>query len=196
MERGALPETEPSTFSAEERRTLLGLAKDSVHYGVAYRRPVAVRLELLPERLQRPAATFVTLNRLGRLRGCIGRLEAGRPLAEDVAHNAFAAAFLDRRFMPVGYHELDELTYHISVLSHPQPMSFESEADLIGQLRPGVDGLILEEGGRRGTFLPAVWATMSDPKVFLAHLKVKAGLPADFWSADVRIWRYTAESVE
>ncbi len=146
----------------------------------------------IPE-LQEERATFVTLTIGGALRGCIGMLQACRPLAEDVAENARAAAFEDPRFAPLSREEFERLEIHISVLSPPVEMAFSSEAELLEQMRPGVDGLILQEGGRRGTFLPSVWEELPDRKMFLMHLKMKAGLPGSYWSDTLRVFRYTAE---
>ena len=139
-------------------------------------------------------ATFVTLNKFGELRGCIGHLEAIQPLIADVAENAFNAAFRDPRFQPVTASEFGDLEVHISVLSPPEPMVFTSEADLLRQIRPGIDGLILEDGAYRGTFLPSVWEQLPDPAQFLAHLKMKAGLPPNYWSDTLKVSRYTTES--
>jgi len=123
-------------------------------------------------------------------------LEARRPLAEDVVQNAFAAAFGDPRFPPVTEPEVDKLDIHISVLSPLEEMHFASEADLLRQIRPGIDGLVLEDGPYRGTFLPAVWESLPDKRDFLRHLKIKAGLPPDYWSNTLRVWRYTTEMIE
>ncbi|HEX5362920.1 MAG TPA: AmmeMemoRadiSam system protein A [Gallionella sp.] len=141
--------------------------------------------------LQQPGATFVTLTQHGELRGCIGTLEAHRPLAEDVYHNARAAAFEDPRFMPLKREELGYTRVEVSLLSPPQPMTVQDEADALAQLRPGVDGLVFEYGRYRSTFLPQVWEQLPLPRQFMAHLKRKAGLPEDFWSDDVRLSRYT-----
>lgn len=146
-------------------------------------------------RLQRPAATFVTLRREGELRGCIGGLTARQALVLDVVENAAGAALHDPRFFPLRPPELVGLHIHISVLSPLVPLTFASESELLAQLRPGVDGLLLELGRRRGTFLPSVWETLPDPRDFLRELKRKAGLPHDYWCADVRISRYTTESI-
>jgi len=146
----------------------------------------------IPE-LQEERASFVTLTIDGNLRGCIGMLEACRPLVEDVAENACAAAFADPRFEPLSEREFRQIDIHISVLSPPEEMEFNSEADLLAQLRPGVDGLILQDGGRRGTFLPSVWEELPDADLFLMHLKMKAGLPTTHWSDTLRVFRYTAE---
>lgn len=140
-------------------------------------------------------ATFVTLEIGGQLRGCIGMLEAHRPLANDVAENAFSAAFRDPRFPPLSDVEFDDLEISISVLSPPEEMSFSSEKDLLDQIRPGIDGLILEEGFRKGTFLPSVWEQLSEKEAFLEHLKQKAGLPPGYWSDTLRVFRYTAEYI-
>ena len=178
----------------EERLLLHKVARASIEHGLETGRPLAVDVERYPPPLRERRATFVTLNEHGELRGCIGTLEAIRPLVEDVAHNAFAAAFSDPRFPPVSASELDDIEIHISVLSPATPMQFDSEEDLVHQLRPGVDGLVLEDGYHRGTFLPAVWESLPEPHAFLQHLKLKAGLPANYWSDTIRVSRYTTES--
>jgi AmmeMemoRadiSam system protein A len=146
--------------------------------------------------LKEERATFVTLTLDGNLRGCIGMLEACRPLAEDVAENAVSAAFRDPRFPPLSRDEFDDLKISISVLSPPQEMTFSSEADLLEKIRPGVDGLILQEGFRKGTFLPSVWEELPDKELFFEHLKLKAGLPAGYWSDTLCVSRYTAEYIQ
>ncbi len=143
--------------------------------------------------LREPGATFVTINKAGQLRGCIGSLAAHRPLLDDVKHNARAAAFLDPRFGPVSLREFDQIQVEVSLLAAAQPMSFTDEADAMGQLRPGVDGVILEHSGHRSTFLPQVWESLPTPVEFLSHLKQKAGLPATFWAPDMKLSRYTVD---
>ena len=140
--------------------------------------------------LAKPAATFVTLTQNGQLRGCIGSLEARRPLATDVAENAVAAAFSDPRFPPLRRGELEQTRIEVSLLDTPRPMNFDDEEDALNQLCPGVDGLILNCGHHRATFLPQVWESLPTPRVFLEHLKLKAGLPADFWSPSLTLSRY------
>ncbi len=183
-----------NNLSAEERGILLETARRSVRHGLEEGRPLAVDHSRYPESLQVKRATFVTLHIGDRLRGCIGTLEAVRPLVEDTACNAYAAAFSDPRFPPLNKSEFDSLQIEISVLSPPKPVAFSSEADLIRQIRSGVDGLILEERSYRGTFLPSVWESLPEPREFLQHLKQKAGLPANYWSDTVKIHRYTTES--
>lgn len=177
----------------EQARLLLDLARESIAHGLRTGRPLKVDPSAYPEPLRGNAATFVTLTRDGELRGCIGTLEAYQPLVVDVAEHAYAAAFRDPRFAALTEAEFPRLRLSISILSAPEPMSFEDEADLLRQLRPGVDGLILEEDGLRGTFLPSVWESLPTPVEFLRHLKRKAGLPYDYWSKTLRVSRYTAE---
>ena len=143
--------------------------------------------------LMQPGATFVTLRERGELRGCIGSLEARRPLGEDVAHNARAAAFSDPRFAPVEPRELEALEVEVSLLSPREPMLVASEAEALAQLRPGVDGIYFEYGRSGATFLPQVWESLPDRLVFLSELRRKAGLPARFWHPDVKLSRYTVE---
>lgn len=190
-------------MKTEHQNLLLKIARDAIfeclqagHRGgrgvfqsLEERKPDIGRI---PE-LQEKRAAFVTLTIAGNLRGCIGRLEACRPLAEDVAENACAAAFDDPRFEPLSQEEFPRTEIHISVLSPPEEMEFSSEADLLEQIRPGVDGLILQDGGRRGTFLPSVWEELPDAELFWMHLKMKAGLPTTYWSDTLRVFRYTAE---
>ena len=178
-----------------ERDALLEVARRSIAHGLAEGEPLPVRAADYPDALRLVRATFVTLDLHGRLRGCIGTLEARLPLVEDVALHAYAAAFEDPRFPPVEADEAGLLELHISVLSPPEPMAVKDEADLLRQLRPGVDGLILGAGLHRATFLPAVWEDLSDPREFVRHLKMKAGLDPDAWPHGMRAWRYTAELI-
>jgi AmmeMemoRadiSam system protein A len=139
---------------------------------------------------QQPAATFVTLTIDGQLRGCIGRLQASRPLAEDVAANAIAAAFDDPRFPPLRREEFAAVRFEVSLLSPAEDFPVRDEADACARLRPGIDGVILSHGCRHATFLPQVWESLPKPERFLAELKRKAGLSADFWSPDLLLLRY------
>ncbi len=140
--------------------------------------------------LSNPGAVFVTLTQQGRLRGCIGSLEAWRPLDADVRGNARAAAFRDPRFAPLTAEEFGRTRVEVSLLTPPSPLTFTDQEDAIRQLRPGVDGVIFEHRGQRGTFLPQVWENLPDRREFFAHLKQKAGLPTDFWAPDVKLFRY------
>jgi len=180
-------------LSTEDRSILRDLAYRSIKHGLENGKALDVNPAQYPAELQTKKATFVTLHRNKELRGCIGILKPVRPLAEDVAHNAWAAAFTDNRFMPLSANELDDLDIHISILGTPEDIDFVSENDLVQQIRPGIDGLILEEGYHKGTFLPSVWESLTDSREFLHHLKLKAGLPADHWSKHIKVKRYTVE---
>jgi uncharacterized protein len=136
-------------------------------------------------------ACFVTLTQYGELRGCIGSLQAHRSLLDDVKHNAVSAALRDPRFTPLSVEELDITTVEISLLSPSQAMQVRDEADALGQLRPGLDGIIFEYGKYSSTFLPQVWESLTQPRDFLAMLRRKAGLPDDFWAEGVKLSRYT-----
>ena len=166
--------------------TLLAIARRAIGTQLGEPSPSFDEAEWLNE----PGATFITLTRAGTLRGCIGSLEARRPLRDDVECNARAAAFSDPRFAPLSVKEYREIEVEVSLLSPMQPVEFENETHLLSLLRPGVDGVLLEYGWRRGTFLPQVWEQLPEPRMFLAHLKQKAGLSADFWAEDVRLSRY------
>jgi AmmeMemoRadiSam system protein A len=199
----ATPATLAARTSDEDRATLLRIATESIAHGLRHHQPLPVTSADFPPSLRADRATFVTLYAIAsagrQLRGCIGTLQACMPLVEDVAHNAFAAAFHDPRFPPVCSEELPAIDIQLSILSPPELMSFVDQNDLVGQIRPGVDGIIIEEkgvfGGRRGTLLPSVWENLSDPRRFIEHVKLKAGLPPDYWSASIKAYRYTAESV-
>ena len=172
---------------------LFDLARRAIAYGLERgHEPTVSPDPSVPELLRRPAATFVTLRKRGELRGCIGSVIAHRPLFEDVAGSAYRAAFEDPRFPKLDRAEMDQLEMSISVLSPPRPMTFADEADLLRQLRPRLDGVILADQGRRGLFLPAVWESLPQPVEFLRHLKMKAGLPPDWWSPTVAAERFTA----
>jgi uncharacterized protein len=184
------------TLKQVDRATLIEVARTSITHGLAHGRALAIDPAQFNGGLSEPRACFVTLRIGAELRGCIGRLEPDGPLVCGVSRNAYAAAFQDPRFDPVTEQESRQLHVHISVLSKPEPMTFVDEEDLLRQLRPGTDGLVLDAGRYRGTFLPAVWETLPEPEQFLSHLKVKAGLASDAWPADARVMRYTCESVE
>jgi AmmeMemoRadiSam system protein A len=173
---------------------VLRLARRSIEHGLVYREPLPVGGEELRRALAVPAATFTTLFLESRLRGCCGTLEAVRPLAADVAYSAFRAAFRDPRFAPVGRHELGSLRLEVSVLTPLESMPVSDEADLLGRLRPGIDGLVIDAGGRQATFLPRVWTTLPEPKQFLAALKAKCGLAENYWSDRLEFRRYRTTS--
>ncbi len=175
--------------------TLLHLAAASIEFGLRQGRPMPVEVSDYAPELGENGASFVTLKRSGKLRGCIGTSMAVQPLVRDVSDHAFAAAFRDHRFPPLSREELAGLSLSLSVLSAPSPLTFRDEKDLLGQLRPQIDGLIIEDGGHRALFLPTVWETLADAETFLGHLKVKAGLSAGHWSEHFKAWRFVAEEI-
>ena len=183
-------------LSLQERQQLLTVAKESIACGLKNGQPLPITPQHYSEPLQQTAATFVTLQLDGQLRGCIGTLEEHTSLVQDVAQHAFAAAFQDPRFAPLSEQEFDQIEIHLSILTAPEPLIVESEADLLAKLRPNIDGLVLEEGRHRATFLPAVWQQLSEPKAFLQHLKQKAGLPANYWSNALQFERYQVIMIE
>ena len=176
------------------RQALLVLARQSLAHGIARGRALEVELEVLDPVLADPGASFVSLHLEGQLRGCVGLLEAQRPLAVDVAENAFAAGLRDPRFPPLSALELEAVEVSISVLETSEPLTVSGLDVLLATLRPGEDGLIVELAGRRATFLPAVWEQLPEPEDFVAQLWRKAGLPARFWSPELRLSRYRAHS--
>lgn len=181
----------PSTDTDERvATTLLKVARNSLREAAGLGASQSENTEWLDCR----GACFVTLRSAGSLRGCIGSVRAYRPLVEDVAWNTRSAALQDPRFSPVVAEELEDIEIEVSVMSEPEQLDVRSESQLLEVLRPGVDGLILEYEGHRGTFLPAVWRELADPNEFVRRLKLKAGLSADFWSEEIRVWRYSTTS--
>lgn len=175
-------------MSVEERgKVLLPIARAAIAHAVNIPHAADESAPWLSEH----GACFVTLTQNGDLRGCIGTLEAHRPLLADVKSNAVAAAFSDPRFLPLTADEFKVTSVEVSLLSPVQAMEIEHEADAIAQLRAGVDGVVFQYRSFRSTFLPQVWEQLPRPRQFLAHLKRKAGLPEDFWAEGVRLSRYT-----
>ncbi|SEQ36555.1 uncharacterized protein, PH0010 family/AmmeMemoRadiSam system protein A [Amphritea atlantica] len=189
-----MPFTE--SYSQDEQRLLVQLARHAVVRGIAGLEPERPAGYLIPSELERPRACFVTLKIDGQLRGCIGNLEANGALADAVLRNSYLAAFRDQRFEPVSESERQQLEYEISVLTPMQPLPVSCEADLLATLRPGIDGLLFEAEGRRATFLPSVWEQLTQPEQFVRQLRLKAGLPADYWSDAVQCWIYQTIRIE
>ena len=172
---------------ADLGRVLLGIARSAIGGELGLNAPPpCAHAALAP-----PGATFVTLKQAGELRGCIGSLEPRRPLGVDVRENAIAAAFRDPRFPPLAAWEYETTAIEVSLLTPEVRVDARSEEELVATLRPGVDGVIVQHGANRATFLPQVWATIADPREFLRALKRKAGLPEQFWSSQLNVSRYT-----
>ena len=185
-----LPSTRTGPAMLERNRIVLQIARGAIEQAVAG--AACTPLADLPW-LHTNGCSFVTLRRYGDLRGCIGSLEPFRPLGEDIAENAVAAALHDRRFSPVEAYELKTIEVEVSLLTPSEPLACEDEYDAMRKLRPGIDGVVIEYGQRRATFLPQVWENLPDVPIFLRELKRKAGLPADFWHPDLRLRRYGVE---
>jgi AmmeMemoRadiSam system protein A len=164
---------------------LLGLARSAIVARGAVAAP-----DDAPDWLGEPGATFVTLTRQGRLRGCIGSVQARRRLSDDVVHNACAAAFHDPRFPPVAAAEVPGVRIEVSLLSDSEPLPSRTREELLYAVRPHVDGVILGWRGHRGTFLPQVWEQLPEPEDFIEHLLHKAGLPVSFWAPDLTARRF------
>jgi AmmeMemoRadiSam system protein B/AmmeMemoRadiSam system protein A len=176
-----------SPFPLDAGATLLALARGAIARQLGKPAPDTAR----PSWLAQPGASFITLKKDKQLRGCIGSLQAHRPLGQDVETNAAAAAFRDPRFKPLTADEYESVSVEVSLLSPMTPFPVESEADALAKLRPGVDGLVFQYGHHTSTFLPQVWDEIPEPRSFLIYLKRKAGLPPDFWDKDVKLFRYT-----
>jgi AmmeMemoRadiSam system protein A len=179
--------------SPEAEGLLFELAAAAIRRGLDGERFVTPDVESLPAELREPAAVFVTLEVRGQLNGCIGSMEADDPLGVAVARRAYDSAFHDPRLPRLTWRDYGDLSIEISILSPMQPLDVASEEELLSALRPGVDGLLIESGWNRGTFLPAVWDDVLDAPTFLAHLYAKAGLPG--WVPGLCVWRYQTEKL-
>lgn len=174
----------------ENQEDLLRIAAHSVLSGFKRGRPLYVRESRYDEELSKKGAVFVSLYYNGALRGSVGSSEPVRSVLRDVSENAYAAAFQDFRFAPLGEDEIKDAEISISLLTPKVPLKFENEADLLKKMRPDRDGFVLRERENKALFLPSVWDTFSTPKEFLMHLKRKAGLPADYWSPTLKMYRF------
>jgi len=181
-------------LTLEERTTLLTLARQAIEAVVCSEPYPQVELENLSPRLSEPGVSFVTLTRLGELRGCIGALEARVSLAEDVQEHAIAAAVQDYRFAPVQPEELSSIEIEISRLTPQARLEYKQPQDLLQLLRPGIDGVVIRYGMYRATFLPQVWEKLPDPEIFLNHLCQKMGAPGNLWRKEkLEIYTYQVE---
>jgi len=179
-------------LSAEEKQQLLDIARQSIRSGLDYGHASTPDETQFSGNLLASFGTFVTLKQLGELRGCMGCLQSTDALVKSVANSAFNAAFRDPRFARLQAEEVGQTRLDISVLSQMEPMTVENREDLFNQLKPGADGLLLEDSGYRSTFLPKVWDDLKSPQAFLEHLLLKAGLTPEHWSKTLRFSRYHA----
>lgn len=181
------------TLPLSHRQVLLQTARECIHSLVTTKQQIQINLQEFPPALKEERASFVTINLKGQLRGCIGSLIPHRPLIMDVANNALSAASKDPRFKPLSLVEYPDVNIHLSVLSIPEELSFSDREHLLELIRPGIDGLIIEESGHRATYLPSVWSQLPDRINFLRELRKKAGLNPDSWSTNTRVFNYTTE---
>ncbi len=145
--------------------------------------------------LEEKQGVFVTLQKNGRLRGCIGTIEPVKSVLNGVKENALHAAFDDTRFSPVTREELPDIDIEISLLTVPEKRTFSDAGDLVRQLIPFRHGLIVEKGFHRATFLPQVWEQLPDPASFLTQLCLKARLDAHAWqTGEVTVFTYEVHS--
>jgi AmmeMemoRadiSam system protein A len=180
----------------ELHRWLVELARTTVRRALDGEGLVLPDTATVPDAAIQPGAAFVTLRRDGALLGCVGSMEPRRPLAEDVAANAYAAAFRDPRLPAVTDDDWRHMTTEVSVLGPLERLDVSSPAELRQRLRPGVDGLLVTSGGRRGTFLPSVWHQVRDVDEFLDLLWQKAGLRAGSWPPDLVVERYQVDEFD
>ena len=177
-------------LSQAQRQQLLRNARRSIELGIDTAAPLQFEIDELEPVLREPAAVFVTLTQAGELRGCIGSLQVLDALAQAVANAAFNAALRDPRFARLGAAELDTIKIEISVLSKLQSWQPDSRESLLQGLRPGIDGLLIEDRGQRATFLPQVWEKIPSAEDFVRQLMLKARLPARHWSSGIKLHRY------
>ena len=177
-----------------EGRQLLDIARRSIDAGLDGARMPSLDAEGRQGALATQRGSFVTLTRNGELRGCMGVIESPRPLAQNTADCAFSAAFRDRRFNPLTSAEAGQICIEVSVLSEMEPFVVRDREDLLQQLQPAVDGLLMEDGRYRSIFLPQVWEKLDSVQAFLEHLLSKAGLPGDYWSGTIRFSRFHVTS--
>ncbi len=177
-------------LNSDEKKLLLDIAWQSIKSGLQDGPALKVEKHQMGEKLVVASASFVTLTKNNQLRGCMGNLQASEALAQSVATTAYNAAFRDPRFPALTADELDQTNIDISILSPMEPMTVSSRVNLLTQLQVGSDGLLIEDGRHRSTFLPKVWESLKDPEDFVRHLMMKAGLPADHWSDTIQVYRY------
>ena len=168
-------------LTLDEQKTLLRLAREAIEYRVRGEELPPISKESLTPNLREQGASFVTLTISGRLRGCIGALEAYQPLADDVREHAVASAFEDPRFPPLSEDELSRIQIEVSRLTRPVPLGYKDADELLSKLMPHIDGVILKDGVRRATFLPQVWEKIPDPSEFMDNLCHKMGVGQRQW---------------
>jgi AmmeMemoRadiSam system protein A len=196
---GQAPPAPPpaAQFNPAERQFLLGLARRTLTRVTAGHDLPEIKSDTVPAPCRAAKGCFVTLTESGELRGCIGNILPAGPLYQAIMDNTRSAALRDPRFPPVTAEEAAQVHLEISVLTVPEPLAFASPDDLLARLQPHRDGVVLQIGGRRATFLPQVWEQLPDKAEFLSHLAAKAGCPPSAWRGkDVSVSLYRAEAFQ
>lgn len=188
-------------FSQEQGQVLVQLARktiaDQLEDGRGGTADDELQAEFQDQSFQRHCGTFVTLKIDGKLRGCIGSLTSKESVVENVRRNALNAAFHDPRFSALSKEELSRADIEVSILSEPKPLSYQDASDLITELRPHIDGVIIRKGPASATFLPQVWEQLPRPENFLNNLCLKAGLSSDDWqSGELEVSTYQVQYFE
>jgi len=186
-------------LSVEDGALLLQLARETILHELGKENDTSetLKIRLSDMAIKENRGTFVSLHKKGDLRGCIGNIEPSKTIYDGIKDNAKHAAFKDPRFKPLSYDELRETTIDVSILTQPQLLDYNDPNDLIEKLRPGIDGVVIEKKNHRATFLPQVWDQLKDPKLFLAHLCMKAGLSSEEWkSGDLKVSTYQVQLFE
>lgn len=178
-----------SFFARHNKKDLRAIVAKALERAVAGKHFTPERNDY-PDVLFNKGASFVTLTRGGELRGCIGSLLPNRAIALDIADNARQAAMEDSRFAPLTPEELKTIDFSISLLTGYEPVKCKNEEELLNQIKPNIDGLVIRDGNRQGLFLPSVWKQLPDKKDFLTNLKIKAGLSPTYWSDKMKIYRF------
>lgn len=185
-----------NNFARHNGAKLIEIAQTALEQAAKLQKEYRPSRKDFPEILFNKGAAFVTLTKNGELRGCIGSLMPRQAIALDIAANTFAAAMEDSRFSPVTADELPSVDISVSLLSSYEPINYADEADLLSQLQPGVDGLVIRDGDRQGLFLPSVWKQLPDSKEFLNNLKIKAGLSPAYWSNKIKAYRFRVVEIK
>ena len=175
-------------LSADARRDLLALARGTLEAHFRGEPPPRLGSDRA-EAFGQPRGVFVSLQKKGELRGCIGTVSPEGDLSRAVPKFALLAALQDPRFPPLTASELPDCQIEISILTPPRPVENPEEIQI------GRDGLIIEAPGRRGVLLPQVATEWGfDRETFLGEVSKKAGLPAGaWWQPGARLWTFQAE---
>lgn len=177
--------------SLYDKKISLSIARKTIEQFFTQKKITEKNLPLI---LQEKGSCFVTLTKDNKLQGCCGTVFPFQSLAKDIQTNALQAAFFDPRFPPLSQENLSLISIELSILSLPYARQITTEKDLLEMLNPHVDGVVLQWKEYKSTFLPTVWSTFPKKEDFLTALKIKAGLPKNFWENDMEIFTYTVSS--